>query len=286
MSQAADLPTSQRDPTAEPDGCITLTRQGHVLMMGLDRPEKYNGLTPKMFGELSKAFTQLDEDPELRVGVLHSFGDHFTAGLELTKFAESMKQGDSVTEETRSETGNKAASRVDPFALKRKCSKPVITAVQGICYTAGIEMMLASDIVIASRDTRFAQLEPRRGLMATGGGTLRFIERCGWGNGMYHLLLCDEEFSAEEALRIGIVQEVVEPGTQVSRALELANRIAKLAPLAIQETKRSAMLFTEEGEAPAKAVLDQVQARLARTEDAAEGVQSFIERRSGNFKGR
>jgi len=273
------VPVSDRDASAEPDGRITVTRQGHVLLMGIDRPEKYNGLTPKMFSELADAFTQLDEDPELRIGVLHSFGKHFTAGLELTKFAEGMKKGDSVTEE-------KAQARVDPFALKRKCTKPVITAVQGICYTAGIEMMLASDIVIASKDTRFAQLEPRRGLMATGGGTLRFIERCGWGNGMYHLLLCDGEFSAEEGLRIGIVQEVVEPGTQVARAIELANRIATLAPLAIQETKRSAMLYVEEGEAAAKAVLDQVQAKLANTEDAAEGVQSFIERRAGNFKGR
>ena len=273
------VPVSDRDASAEPDGRITVTRQGHVLLMGIDRPEKYNGLTPKMFSELADAFTQLDEDPELRVGVLHSFGKHFTAGLELTKFAEGMKKGDSVTEE-------KAQARVDPFALKRKCSKPVITAVQGICYTAGIEMMLASDIVIASKDTRFAQLEPRRGLMATGGGTLRFIERCGWGNGMYHLLLCDGEFSADEGLRIGIVQEVVEPGMQVARAIELANRIATLAPLAIQETKRSAMLYVEEGEAAAKAVLDQVQAKLANTEDAAEGVQSFIERRAGNFKGR
>jgi enoyl-CoA hydratase/carnithine racemase len=273
------VPVSDRDASAEPDGRITVTRQGHVLLMGIDRPEKYNGLTPKMFSELADAFTTLDEDPELRVGVLHSFGKHFTAGLELTKFAEGMKKGDSVTEE-------KAQARVDPFALKRKCTKPVITAVQGICYTAGIEMMLASDIVIASKDTRFAQLEPRRGLMATGGGTLRFIERCGWGNGMYHLLLCDGEFSAEEGLRIGIVQEVVEPGTQVARAIELANRIATLAPLAIQETKRSAMLYVEEGEAAAKAVLDQVQAKLANTEDAAEGVQSFIERRAGNFKGR
>jgi len=273
------LPQSTRDADAVPDGQITVTRQGHVLLMGIDRPEKYNGLTPKMFSELSDAYTELDRDPELRVGVLHSFGKHFTAGLELTKFAEGMKTGSSGATEAGSE-------RVDPFALKKKCSKPVITAIQGICYTAGIEMMLASDIAIASRDTRFAQLEPRRGLMAAGGGTIRFIERCGWGNGMYHLLLCDEEFGAEEALRIGIVQEVVEPGTQVARAIELANRIAKLAPLAIQETKRSSMTFIEEGEAAAFAELNDVQARLARTEDAAEGVQSFIERRAGNFKGR
>lgn len=274
-----ELPVSDRDAGAEPDGRITVTRRGHVLAMGIDRPEKYNGLTPKMFSELADAYTLLDTDPELRVGVLHSFGKHFTAGLELTKFAEGMKKGASGATEA-------GARRVDPFALKKKCSKPVITAVQGICYTAGIEMMLASDIVIAAKDTRFAQLEPRRGLMAAGGGTIRFIERCGWGNGMYHLLLCDEEFGADEALRIGIVQEVVETGGQIARAIELANRIAKLAPLAIQETKRSSMTFIEKGEAAAIAELDAVQAKLANTEDAAEGVKSFTERRAGAFTGR
>ncbi len=276
---AAALPESDRDPASEPDGRITVEQRGHVLLMGIDRPEKYNGLTPKMFSELADAYTRLDEDTELRVGVLHAFGKHFTAGLELTKFAEGMKEGDSGATEA-------GTRRVDPFALKRKCSKPVITAVQGITYTAGIEMMLASDIAIAAKDTRFAQLEPRRGLMAAGGGTIRFIERCGWGNGMYHLLLSDGEFGADEALRIGIVQEVVETGHQVPRAIELAERIAKLAPLAIQETKRSAMTFIEKGEAAAFAELNAVQAKLARTEDAAEGVKSFIERREGNFQGR
>ncbi len=278
MSKAT-LPQSSRDPAIEPDGQIAVTRQGHVLLMGIDRPEKYNGLTPKMFSELSDAYTVLDSDPELRVGVLYAFGTHFTAGLELTRFAEGMKKGASGANEA-------GGQRVDPFALKKKCSKPVITAVQGICYTAGIEMMLASDIAIAAKDTRFAQLEPRRGLMAAGGGTIRFIERCGWGNGMYHLLLCDGEFGADEALRIGIVQEVVETGQQVARAIELAKRIAKLAPLAIQETKRSAMTFIEQGEAAAFSQLDAVQAKLANTQDAAEGVKSFIERRDGNFEGR
>lgn len=279
MPDAAPLPASTRDPDAAPDGAIHVERRGHVLLMGIDRPEKYNGLTPGMFSALADAYTELDGDPALRCGVLFAFGKHFTAGLELTKFAEGMKKGASGANEA-------GATRVDPFALKRKCAKPVITAVQGICYTAGIEMMLASDIAIAAADTRFAQLEPRRGLMAAGGGTVRFIERCGWGNGMYHLLLCDGEFGAEEARRIGIVQEVVETGTQVQRAIELAERIAGLAPLAIQETKRSAMTFIEKGEAAAFAELDAVQAKLANTEDAAEGVRSFIERRTAQFTGR
>ena len=274
-----DLPRSTRDPAETPEGAIHVERRGHVLLMGLDRPEKYNGLTPEMFSRLADAYTELDEDAELRCGVLFAFGKHFTAGLELTKFAESMKGG-------ASGAGGAGPARVDPFALKRKCAKPVVCAVQGITYTAGIEMMLACDIAVAAADTRFAQLEPRRGLMAAGGGTVRFIERCGWGNGMYHLLLCDEEFGADEARRIGLVQEVVETGGQVGRALELAGRIAALAPMAIQATKRSAMTLLEDGEATAFAGLDAAQARLANTEDAAEGVRSFIERRKGAFTGR
>lgn len=276
---STDMPVSGRDAAAAPDGAIHVEARGPVLLIGLNRPEKYNGLTPAMFSALADAYTRLDEDPALRCGVLFAFGKHFTAGLELTRFAEGMKKGASGAD-------GAGAARVDPFGLERKCAKPLVSAVQGICYTAGIELMLATDIAVAAVDTRFAQLEPRRGLMAAGGGTVRFIQRCGSGNGMYHLLLCDEEFGAAEAYRIGLVQEVVEPGAQVPRAITLAARIAALAPLAIQETKRSVQTYLEAGEAAAFAALGAAQARLANTEDAAEGVRSFIERRTAKFKGR
>lgn len=257
-----------------PEGRITTEARGHVLLMGIDRTEKYNGFTPKMVDELTHAYNRLEEDASLWVGVLFAHGPHFTAGLDLPKFVDAMQ----------AEHDAFAPGGVDVLALKQKCSKPIISAVQGICYTIGIELMLAGDIVVAASDCRFSQLEPKRGIMAFGGATIRFVQRCGWGNAMYHLLRADE-FNAEEALRIGLVQEIVAPGEQLDRAVALAEEIATLAPLAVQATKASSMLYVEQGEAAAIAGFKDVAKRLSTSEDAAEGVLSFKEKRPPVFRG-
>lgn len=258
-----------------PEGRITTETRGHIFLIGLDRVAKYNGLTPKMFEELCAAYSEFHTNDALRVGVLFAHGPHFTAGLDLPKFREEMKDG-----KIRGTSGG-----MDLYHLREKCAKPFISAVQGITYTAGIEMALAGDIIIAAEDCRFSQLEPKRGIMATGGATFRFVERCGWGNAMYHLLRSDE-FDAAEAYRVGLVQEVVEVGTQLDRAIEIAEEIAKCAPLAVQATKASAQLYLEKGEAACIAEFRSVQAKLNQTEDAREGLESFKERREAVFTGK
>ncbi len=248
----------------------------HILAIALNRPAKYNGMTPEMMDELIDAYTRLEEDDSLWVGVVHGRGQHFTAGLDLPRFAERMKGGTSTRD---------AGNRVDPTALDRSCRKPVITAVKGITYTFGIELALAGDIVIAADDCRFSQLEPKRGIHATGGATIRFVQRAGWGNAMYHLLTSDE-FDAAEAFRCGFVQEVVPAGQEFTRAMELAAVICEGAPLAVQATKASSRRYLREGEEAAIAGFTGTQAELSASADFEEGLASFVERRQARFTGR
>ena len=153
-----------------PDGGDQRRGARRDLQIGLDRPEKYNGLTPKMMSELIDAFTRARADPTLRVGVVFGHGKHFTAGLDLPKWVDGMKRAGATAPTSSAPT---------PSASSRKCAKPVVCAVHGITYTAGIEFMLACDIAVAADDCRFSQLEPKRGIMATGGATFRFVERGG-----------------------------------------------------------------------------------------------------------
>lgn len=259
------------------EGSISTEVRDHLYLIGLNRPDKYNGYTPTMSRQLEKAMTRLDEDNELWVGVIFGHGEHFTAGLDLPKWTDQMAKG--IEKEPRTD------KLVDAAGFDRACRKPIVTAVKGITYTLGIELAIAGDIVIAADNSRFSQLEPRRGIHATGGATIRLVERCGWGNAMYHLLTSDE-FDAAEAYRIGLVQEVVPVGNELDRAIEIAKQIAACAPIAVQETKASSRRYVVKGFDAAVAELDPTQTMLAPTEDAREGVRSFIERRTAIFKGR
>lgn len=262
-----------------PEGTITSERRGAVLLVGINRPAKRNGFTPRMFHELAQAYTLLDDDDALRVGVLHAHGAHFTAGLDLPAIAPLMQRGEKLS----------PAGLVEPLDLGspglRRRTKPLVAAVQGITYTLGIELMLAADIVVAADDCRFSQLEVKRGIMATGGATLRMAERAGLGNALLHLLTGDE-FGSAEALRLNFVQKVVPAGTQLQEALRIAEAIAAQAPQAVVATRRSALMAVEHGPLQAMAQFVEVQQRLSRTEDAAEGVRSFVEKRAARFTGR
>ncbi|CAB5718413.1 Carnitinyl-CoA dehydratase [Delftia tsuruhatensis] len=266
-------------PTPPPEGCISCEVRGHVLLIGINRPAKRNGWTPPMFQQLAEAYTRLEDDPELRVGVLHAFGSHFTAGLDLPVMAEFLR------------TGKKAIPQglVEPhdYGLTgyRRRAKPMVVAVKGICFTVGIELMLGADIVVAADDCRFSQLEVQRCIMPTGGATLRMAERAGVGNAMLHLLTADE-FDSAEAYRLNFVQKVVPAGQELDEAFRIAERISAQAPQAVVATRLNVLKAIELGQAAAVADFIPVQQRLANSEDAAEGVRSFIEKRPARFTGR
>jgi enoyl-CoA hydratase/carnithine racemase len=257
-------------------GRVDLIVEGHLLVIRINRPEKRNGFTPEMGLALAQAYTRLEQDPDLRVAILCAEGEHFTGGLDLPRWAESMREGRSMW----------PSDLVDPFDLREpRRSKPVVAAVQGICYTLGIELMLAADMVVAADNCRFSQLEVKRGIMATGGATVRMAERAGTGTALYHLLVAGE-FGAEEAHRVGYVQEIVPAARLFERARELAQCIAENAPLAVVASRRNVLLSVEQGRDQAIAAFRAVQSGLAASEDAAEGLASFKERRAARFKGR
>ena len=256
---------------------VTVARDGHVLLIGLDRPDKRNAADWRMLQQLTLAYGELDRDPELRAGLVFGHGDHFSAGLDLEDVAGHIgpKGLDLVPE-----------GGIHPWAMDgRPVSKPVVLAVQGTCLTLGVELALASDIVVAADSTRFGQIEVRRGILPFGGATTRFAARAGWGDAMRWMLTGDP-FDAAEALRIGLVQEVVPHGEQYERGLALAQTIAAQAPLAVQATLANARLAARVGAAAAEARLQSELVRLAATEDAAIGLRAFAERSTAEFVGR
>jgi enoyl-CoA hydratase/carnithine racemase len=220
--------------TESPDGRISTEARGALWLIGVDRPARRNGFTPTMMRQLAEAYTRLDDDPALRVGLLFAHGAHFTAGLDLPSIAPLMQRGEKAF----------PWGLVEPTDLGtpgyRRRSKPLVCAVHGITYTLGIELMLAADVVVAADDCRFSQLEVQRGIMATGGATLRMAERAGLGNALLHLLTADV-FDAAEALRLHFVQKVVPAGTQFDVAIGLAEAIAAQAPLAVVATRQNAL---------------------------------------------
>jgi enoyl-CoA hydratase/carnithine racemase len=272
MRPIGDFQGDTRMSDTKGTGCVRSEVEGRVLKITIDNAAKKNAFSPEMMLQLSDALTELDHNDDLWAGVICAEGDHFTAGLDMPKFFGPGASAEPLPE-----------SNVDPMALKGRCRKPIVTAVQGICFTVGIEIMLAGDIVVAADSVRFCQMEAKRGIAPLGGAHFRYLTRMGWGDAMYHLLLCDE-FNAERALKIGLVQEVVPAGEQVARAMELARLITLNAPLGVQVTKEAALTYIAAGEQAAIDYLPTIRERVLKSEDMMEGILSFMERRAANFQ--
>jgi enoyl-CoA hydratase len=256
---------------------VTVQRRGHVLLIGLNRPEKRNAFNLALIDQLAVAYHELEEDEELRCGVLFAHGDHFTGGLDLAEVGPVIGEG------RLSMSGD---GRRDPWRKDGIWTTPIVAAVQGWVMTLAIELLLAADIRIAAENARFSQMEINRGIYAFGGATIRLPRDAGWGNAM-RWLLTGEEYDAAEALRIGLVQEVVETGRQLDRAVELAEAIAtRSGPLGVRTTLESAHRARLEGEQAAFARLETDMVALFESADGREGLASFVERREARFTGR
>ena len=170
---------------------LQLEDRGAVRRITINRPEKLNALSPDMYHALGKALARLNGDPGLRVAVLHAEGRHFTSGVELDLWAPILGSGVPFPVQ---------ADEIDPYGLTgERHKKPLVIAVQGYCFTWGVEILLNSEIRVAARDTQFQMLEVRRGLYPCAGAPLRLHKEIGWGNA-HKVMLTGERWSADEAI--------------------------------------------------------------------------------------
>jgi enoyl-CoA hydratase len=272
LGPASGSPSSP--PLAAP-GKVVVERRGAVLIVGLDLTQAQDRLTPPAIIGLGKAYHQLEQDDGLRVAVLHSIGLNFCAGLDVAAFAVAQAAGILPPEDP---------DFINPLGLRPPIrTKPVVVAVQGRAMSVGNELVLGADIRVAPQDAVFGQLEVTRGVFPAGGATIRLTREAGWGNAMFHMLT-GEEWNADEAYRLGLVQAVTPPGKQLDRAIEITNKVAAAAPLGVHATLASAHQAISSEDAALQA-LGPVFAKLIQSDDAKESARALQEHRAPVFRG-
>jgi enoyl-CoA hydratase/carnithine racemase len=274
-AHAQTQPTQPTAPASTADGKVNVEQRGAVLLIGIDRPQAQNRVDAPIQIGLGKAYYRLDHDDGLRAAVLYGVGRDFCLGIDRAAFAAAQAAG---------VLPPKDPDFINPIGLKPPLrSKPVVVAVQGGTKYLGHELFLAADIRVAATDSVFSQGEVARGIFPGGGGTVRFPREAGWGNAMRYMLTGDE-WGAEEARRLGLVQEITPPGQQLDRAIELATRIAAAAPLGVRATLASSRQALAAEEATALAALQADFGRILQSEDAKEFLRALQEKRSPVYR--
>jgi enoyl-CoA hydratase/carnithine racemase len=250
---------------------IVRERRGHVELLTINRPEARNAINLATAQALDAALSAAEADDEVWVIVLTAAGDKaFSAGMDLKAFA----AGEFPI--TKNGFGG---------ITKRELSKPIICAANGSALAGGFEIMISCDMVIAADHAKFGIPEASRGLVAGAGGLIRLPKRIPLTIA-YEMALTAEPIDAARARELGLVNHVV-PGDQVlEAALDLAERIAKNAPLAVRTSKdvmRRSLELSEEG---AWAANDEAFAMIGRSADALEGAVAFAEKRPANWQGK
>ena len=255
-----------------PEFCKT-EREGHLLVVTLQRPDVLNALHPPANRELAKVFDDFAADPELWVAILTGAGRGFCAGNDLKHQA------------TGGDMSGQPATGFAGLTSRADLVKPVIAAVNGVAMGGGFEIALACDLIIASEDATFALPEPRVGLAALAGGIHRLPRQIGLKHAM-GMLLTGRRVSAEEGARLGFVNEVVPKGEALAGAKRWAAQILECAPLSVRTSKQAAYQGLEVGLTEAMSGHYDELRRMVKSEDFIEGPKAFAEKRPPRWKGR
>ena len=265
---------------------VLYSKEGHVALVVMNRPEVKNALNGEMLVRLADAWQDINDDPQIRAAILTGAGDDaFCAGADLDRLI-GMVQGKRPPE-------TDFDKRVlDDFTIIYKgllrnydVTKPLIAAIRGYCIAGGTEILQTTDIRVASATSRFAIAEVRHSLFPMGGSTVRLPRQIPYCRAM-EILLTGEQFSAAEALEWGLINKVVPDGEVMKEAQRYADVISQNGPLAVQAVKRSVLA------ALGRPTVDGLQSEhelgvpVAMSEDAREGTRAFKEKRRAVFHGR
>lgn len=252
---------------------IEFETRGHVAVITINRPEARNAVNGEVASGIEAAIDQVESDDDIWVAILAGNGPVFSAGADLKAISSGTAAG------LMTERGGFAG------LVARERTKPLIAAVDGPALAGGTEIVLACDLVVASTNARFGVPEVKRSLVAAGGALFRLPQKLP-ANIATELLLTGDPISAERAYQFGLVNTLCAPGEALDSALELAERIAVNAPLAVRASLKVMTATRGVDDADAFTQSNRAMASLAATEDYAEGPLAFIEKRDPVWKGR
>jgi enoyl-CoA hydratase/carnithine racemase len=258
---------------------IDYVRDGRIVTITINRPEARNSLDMDHFRDLAHAWAAFRDDPGAWVAVITGVGPDFCTGADLKTFIPEL------TGELPQPEGWDAADAVHAVLHRYPIYKPIVAAVNGVCVAGGFEMLSSTDIRVAVPDARFAVMEPKRGLFAGGGSTVRLPRQMPFAFAM-ELLLTAEMIDAERALAMGLINRIVAADQLMDTAYDYADRIAVNAPLAIWATKQSAVEGLALDLQSAYENETQHSDRIFATEDAKEGPRAFAEKRPPRWQAR